>query len=225
MNHTPPHAALQNLRKSYELSELIESQVYAHPMVQLQTWLDEAIASQLLEPNAMTLSTVAQNAAGQWRPSSRIVLIKGLDASSAQGSLNWFTNYDSRKGQELAANPFASVQFHWLAHERQVRIEGVVERLSSADSDAYFHSRPLGSRIGAWASAQSAVIKNREQLEATAQSLSLSMGQHPQRPAHWGGYRLRPDAVEFWQGRPNRLHDRLQYRWEQDCWVIRRLAP
>jgi pyridoxamine 5'-phosphate oxidase len=212
---------LQDIRKSYELGELLEGQVAENPLALFQTWLDQAIAAQLLEPNAMTLATVAQDAAGLWRPSSRIVLVKGVD----EGGLTWFTNYDSRKGKELAVHPYASLQFHWVAQERQVRLEGVVEKLTDAESDAYYHSRPLGSRIGAWASPQSQVISGREVLETAAADLTQSLGDSPKRPAHWGGYRLRPDTVEFWQGRPNRLHDRLRYRWVDGAWVIERLAP
>jgi pyridoxamine 5'-phosphate oxidase len=212
---------LQDLRKSYELGELLEGQVAANPLVQFQAWLNQAIAAQMLEPNAMTLATVAQDAAGVWRPSSRIVLVKGVD----EAGLTWFTNYDSRKGKELTAHPFASLQFHWVAQERQVRLEGTVEKLSDAQSDAYYHSRPLGSRIGAWASPQSQVIRGREVLENAATDFTQTLGDSPKRPAHWGGYRLRPDAVEFWQGRPNRLHDRLRYRWVDGAWVIERLAP
>lgn len=212
---------LQDIRKSYELGELLEGQVAAQPLVQFQRWLDQAITAQLLEPNAMTLATVAQDAQGVWRPSSRIVLVKGVD----EAGLTWFTNYDSRKGRELAAHPYASLQFHWVALERQVRLEGVVEKLSDAESDAYYHSRPLGSRVGAWASPQSQVIAGREGLEKKALELSRSLGDSPKRPANWGGYRLRPTEVEFWQGRPNRLHDRLRYRSVAGAWVVERLAP
>ena len=224
MTQTPQ--PLQDLRKSYELGALLESEVTPEPLAQLQLWLNEAITAQVLEPNAMTLATVGQDATGNWRPSSRVVLVKALDA---QG-LTWFTNYDSRKGRELAAHPYASLQFHWVAQERQVRIEGRVERVSGAESDAYYHSRPLGSRVGAWASPQSQPIA-RESLAAQAAALAASLGDNPARPAHWGGYRLRPDAVEFWQGRPNRLHDRLRYTQNTSLsnsgaqWRIERLAP
>lgn len=212
---------LQDLRKSYELGELLEGQVAAQPLVQFQLWLNQAIEGMVLEPNAMTLATAALDAAGVWRPSSRIVLVKGVDAAG----LTWFTNYDSRKGKELAAHPYASLQFHWVAQERQVRLEGVVEKLTEAESDAYYQSRPLGSRIGAWASPQSQVISGREVLEKAALSLTETLGDSPNRPANWGGYRLRPELVEFWQGRQNRLHDRLRYRWANGLWVIERLAP
>jgi pyridoxamine 5'-phosphate oxidase len=220
MNPDSPNH-LQDLRKSYDLGELLEGQVNSNPLAQFQVWLNQAIAAQILEPNAMTLATVAIDSKGVWRPSSRIVLVKGVD----EVGLTWFTNYDSRKGRELAAHPYASLQFHWVAQERQVRLEGKVEKLTDAESDAYYHSRPLGSRIGAWASPQSQVISGREVLETAASNLTQSLGDSPKRPAHWGGYRLRPDAVEFWQGRPNRLHDRLRYRWVGGKWVIERLAP
>jgi pyridoxamine 5'-phosphate oxidase len=220
MNRDVPNP-LQDLRKSYELGELLEGQVAANPMAQFQTWLNQAIAAQILEPNAMTLSTAAPDAAAVWRPSSRIVLVKGVD----EAGLTWFTNYDSRKGKELAAHPYASLQFHWVALERQVRLEGVVEKLTDAQSDAYYHSRPLGSRIGAWASPQSQVISGRDVLEKAALQLAETLGDSPTRPVNWGGYRLIPDTVEFWQGRANRLHDRLRYRWVAGAWVIERLAP
>lgn len=215
----PSH--LQDLRKSYEQGELLESHVAADPMAQFAHWLDHALASGVQEPNAMTLATVGFDAQGRARPSSRIVLVKGADA---QG-LCWFTNYQSRKGQELAAHPFASLQFHWVALERQVRFEGQVEPLSPAESDAYFHTRPLGSRIGAWASPQSQTVAGREDLLTREAAAQLVHGNAPARPPHWGGYRLKPEVVEFWQGRPNRLHDRLRYRFEQGAWMIARLAP
>lgn len=214
-------SSLQDLRKSYDQGELLESAVAADPMRQFQAWLDHALASGIQEPNAMTLATVGFDAQGLARPSSRIVLVKGVDAAG----LSWFTNYQSRKGEELAAHPYASLQFHWVALERQVRFEGRVERLTAAQSDAYFHSRPLGSRIGAWASPQSQVVHGREDLLAREALASETQGQTPARPPHWGGYRLLPDEVEFWQGRPNRLHDRLRYRWAAGQWVIERLAP
>jgi pyridoxamine 5'-phosphate oxidase len=227
MSETTNTPQLADLRISYEQGELLETHVAATPMRQLMNWLDHALASQVAEPNAMTLATTAQDARGIWRPSSRIVLVKGLDDTG----LTWFTNYDSRKGSELAAHPYASLQFHWVTLERQVRIEGTVTRLSDTENDAYFHSRPLGSRIGAWASPQSQVISGREILESRAAELSQQFSQAEQqleRPAHWGGYRLRPEVVEFWQGRPNRLHDRLRYRLNHDtntAWQLERLAP
>jgi pyridoxamine 5'-phosphate oxidase len=206
------------LRKNYELSELLESTAWADPHQQFDTWLQEALAAGIPEPNAMTLATVGSNL----RPSNRIVLIKGCDARG----IVWFTNYQSRKGRELAGNPFASLQFHWVEMERTVRIEGRVEKTSAEESDAYFYSRPLGSRIGALVSPQSEVVASREVLEAEAKRIEALYGDKPPRPPHWGGYRLVPDEWQFWQGRRNRLHDRLRYQLSaQGLWVRERLAP
>jgi pyridoxamine 5'-phosphate oxidase len=205
------------LRKSYELAELDESASDANPAGQFAVWLDQAIAAQLPEPNAMTLATVGADG----RPSTRIVLIKGFDGEG----IVWFTNYQSRKGQELAAHPFAALQFHWVELERVVRIEGAVEKVSAAESDAYFDSRPLDSRIGAWASPQSQVIASRATLLANAARYGAQFMLRPPRPPHWGGYRLRPETWEFWQGRRSRLHDRLRYRREKEAWIRERLAP
>jgi pyridoxamine 5'-phosphate oxidase len=170
---------------------------------QFEQWLQEAISSEVPEPNAMTLATVASNL----RPSTRVVLIKGCDARG----IVWYTNYDSQKGQELAGNPFAALQFHWVELERVVRIEGRVEKVSDEESDAYFHSRPLDSRIGAWASPQSQVIDGRTVLVTNAAKYAAQFMLQPPRPPHWGGYRLVPDQWQFWQGRKSRLHDRLRY--------------
>jgi len=215
---TPPLSrAIADLRKSYERAELGEDASYADPLRQFEQWLQEAIASQVPEPNAMTLATVG----GDLRPSTRVVLIKGYDARG----ITWFTNYDSRKGRELAGNPWAALQFHWVELERVVRIEGRVERIDAAESDAYFHSRPLDSRIGAWASPQSQVISGRGVLVANAAKYGTQFLLQPPRPPHWGGFRLQPDCWEFWQGRKSRLHDRLRYRVDGGEWLRERLAP
>ena len=225
---------LDSLRKSYEAGALNERDVAQNPLLQLQRWLDEAIASGSAvtpEPNAMTLSTVEINVEpgkpdGIPRPASRIVLIKGLDADPLTGGIAWFTNYDSRKGRALAANPFASLQFHWVLMERQVRIEGRVEKVDRAASEAYFNSRPLGSRVGAWASPQSQTIASRQVLENNEAAFLLANEKNPLLcPPHWGGYKLVPDRVEFWQGRTSRLHDRLEYRLVNGVWQVQRLAP
>jgi len=213
---TLPHDIAQ-LRKSYERAELDETASKADPLQQFDQWLTEAIAAQVPEPNAMTLATVGPDL----RPSTRVVLVKGFDA---QGIV-WYTNYDSRKGRQLAGNPFAALQFHWVELERVVRIEGRVEKVSDAESDAYFKSRPLDSRIGAWASPQSQVISGRSVLVANAAKYGAQFLLQPPRPPHWGGYRLKPDQWEFWQGRKSRLHDRLRYRQEGGAWVRERLAP
>ena len=208
---------IANLRKSYEKAELDESASAADPLHQFQRWLEEALAAQLPEPNAMTLATVGEDG----RPSTRVVLIKGVD----ERGLAWYTNYDSRKGRELALHPQAALQFHWVELERVVRIEGRVERTSEAESDAYYASRPLDSRLGAWASPQSRVISSRAVLVTAAAQAALRHALNPPRPPHWGGFRLQPDRWEFWQGRKSRLHDRLRYRLEAGAWVRERLAP
>jgi len=210
--------SIADLRKSYERAELNEDACQADPLRQFEQWLNEAIAAQIPEPNAMTLATVGHDL----RPSTRVVLIKGYDARG----ITWYTNYDSRKGRQLAGNPFAALQFHWVELERVVRIEGQVEKLSDADSDAYFRSRPLDSRIGAWASPQSQVIASRGELVSNAARYAAQFLLNPPRPPHWGGYRLLPDRWEFWQGRKSRLHDRLCYTPEPaGGWRRQRLAP
>jgi len=207
-------------RKEYEQDSLDESCVDRDPFRQFATWYDAAVAAGVPEPEAMTLSTATPDG----RPSARIVLLRGFDARG----FCFFTNYESRKGRELEANPHAALTFHWAALERQVRIEGRVERTTAAESDAYFTSRPSASRIGAWSSPQSAVIADRAALE---QLFDRFRAEHPDdaaipRPDHWGGYRLVPDRIEFWQGRPSRLHDRLRFSHEAaDAWLIERLAP
>ena len=202
--------SIADLRKSYERAELDEAASQADPLHQFESWLQQALDGQLPEPNAMTLATVGADG----RPSTRVVLIKGCD----ERGIVWYTNYGSRKGLELQANPFAALQFHWVELERVVRIEGRVEQVSADESDGYFASRPLDSRIGAWASPQSQVITSRAVLVANAARYGAQFLLRPPRPAHWGGFRLAPDSWEFWQGRPSRLHDRRSARRE-------RLAP
>lgn len=217
MDKSSPHDLAQ-MRKSYEQAELDEAQVAPEPIDQFHRWFDEAVHARALEPNAMTVATVGADG----RPSTRVLLLKGADA---QG-LVWFTNYDSRKSQDLAQNPFAAMQFFWGELERVVRIEGRVERVSDAESDGYYRSRPLGSRIGAWVSPQSQVLASRAELEAAWARRQAELGDDPPRPPNWGGFRLVPDRWEFWQGRPSRLHDRIAYVRQTDgSWLRQRLAP
>lgn len=208
---------IADLRKDYKVASLAEKDVTVSPFTQFEKWLNEAIAAELPEPNAMTLATVGHDS----RPSTRIVLIKEFD----QRGPVWFTNYQSRKGRELAANKFAAIQFHWVELERVVRIEGTVEKISDAESNDYFNSRPLDSRIGAWASPQSEIISSRAVLVARAAEYAAKFMLKPPRPPHWGGYRLIPDRFEFWQGRSSRLHDRILYSLQNDAWAVARLAP
>lgn len=209
---------IADLRKSYERAELSEDASHADPLRQFEKWLTEAIAAEVPEPNAMTLATVGHDL----RPSTRVVLIKGYD----ERGITWFTNYGSRKGLQLAGNPYAALQFHWVELERVVRIEGLVQRVSAEESDAYFATRPLDSRIGAWASPQSQVIDSRAVLVANAARYGAQFLLQPPRPPHWGGYRLQPDRWEFWQGRKSRLHDRLRYILDsKQGWLRERLAP
>jgi pyridoxamine 5'-phosphate oxidase len=209
---------IADLRKSYEKAELSETASHADPLQQFDQWLNEAIKGEVPEPNAMTLATVGSDL----RPSTRIVLIKGFD----DRGIVWYTNYNSHKGRELAGNPYAALQFHWVEMERVVRIEGIVEKVSDEESDTYFHSRPLDSRIGAWASPQSEVIESRTVLVTNAAKHGAQFLLQPPRPPHWGGYRLKPDSWQFWQGRRSRLHDRLRYTQQADGgWLRERLAP
>ena len=210
--------SIANIRKDYRLQSLNENEVDANPINQFSIWWNEAISSSIDEVNAMTLAT----ASIEGKPDARIVLLKGYD----EKGFVFFTNYESRKALEMAANPFATLVFFWKELERQVRIEGAVEKISAADSDAYFQSRPEGSRIGAWASPQSRVIDNREILEENVKQLGIKYGEgFIPRPEHWGGYLVAPTQIEFWQGRSSRLHDRILYRRENGAWVIKRLAP
>ena len=209
---------LAELRKNYSLGSLDEADVDRDPIRQFDRWFAQALDAKLPEPNTMTLATVD----GHGRPSARIVLIKGVD----ERGFTFFTNYESRKGRALAENPRASLLFYWIELERQVRIEGTVVKTSEDESDAYFASRPASSRIGAWASEQSQVIESRTVLEARERDFSERFGDDPPRPPHWGGYRLIPDAIEFWQGRPSRMHDRLLFtRTTAGDWQIARLSP
>ena len=212
-------ADIADLREDYRLKSLDFTDVTTHPFPQFETWFQEAVAAQILEPNAMILATVADG-----KPSARVVLLKGL---TTEGFV-FFTNYTSRKGTELAENPHAALCFNWLDLQRQVRIEGVVEKISQDKSDAYFNSRPFSSRIGAWASPQSQIISNRSILEENVVKLTQKYEntEGVPRPEHWGGYILLPTLIEFWQGRSSRLHDRIRYdKTDKGDWEMVRLAP
>ena len=208
-----------NLRRDYMQRALDESEIAADPITQFDSWYREVLTSGVVEPNAMTLATVT----AEGRPSARIVLLKDFD----QRGFTFFTNYESRKGQELAQHPWGALVFWWDVMERQVRIEGAVTRVEPELSDEYFASRPYGSRLGAWASPQSRLLSDREELNEKLAALDARYeGGDVPRPPHWGGYRLAPTAVEFWQGRPSRLHDRIRYAAQPDgSWHTARLAP
>jgi pyridoxamine 5'-phosphate oxidase len=210
-------ADLANLRQEYMRAGLAESDAHADPLAQFDRWFREALDAQLPLANAMTLATSTASGA----PDARIVLLKGLEA----GGFVFYTNYQSRKGRQLAARPEACLVFFWAQLERQVRIEGRVEKVSAAESDGYFATRPLGARLSAHASAQSAQVADRGFLEDALRKQKAKHGEHPPRPPHWGGYRVRPERIEFWQGRENRLHDRLLYTRRGTGWQIERLAP
>lgn len=219
---TAPVSNIDNiaeLRKNYGLAALDEADVCPDPTEQFRIWFEQALQAEVPEPNAMTLATVSSTG----RPSARIVLIKHFD----EHGLTWFTNYLSRKGSDLDHHPWAALQFHWVEMERVVRVEGRVHKVTAQESDAYFHSRPLASRWGAWASPQSSVVTSRQILENSMAQAQVRYGDDPPRPDHWGGFRLVPDRWEFWQGRPSRLHDRIQYQRQSGHgpWHKERLAP
>ncbi len=214
--------SIANLRQSYERASLGENEVASDPLVQFDDWFRQALAAGVPEANSMTLATVGISG----RPGARIVLLKDYSFESEPRGLVWFTNYESRKGQDLAVHPHASLLFFWPVQERQIRIEGIVSRVSAEESDQYFATRPRDSQIGAWASPQSEVLRSRDELTAREAEFAGRFKDEVPRPPHWGGYRLVPDYLEFWQGRASRLHDRISYRLEGDAsWQIRRLAP
>jgi pyridoxamine 5'-phosphate oxidase len=209
--------SIADIRINYTYGELSEADVVADPLVQFQTWFDQALAAGVPEPNAMTVASVGSDG----RPSARMLLLKGVDHGFV-----FYTNYTSRKASELDEQPFGALVFYWHALHRQVRIEGRIERVAPAEADAYYTSRPIGSQLGAWASNQSQVIPNRTILEQRVAELEQEYANRSiPRPPQWGGYRLLPDTIEFWQGRPSRLHDRLRYRLSDGLWVIERLSP
>ena len=210
--------SIADLRRDYSQATLSEHEVDPNPIQQFASWFQQTLTSEIPEPNAMSLATVGSTG----RPSSRIVLLKDFD----ERGFTWYTNYESRKGEDLQANPHAALTFHWIPLERQVRIEGRVEKVDAADSDAYFAIRPIKSRLGAIASAQSRPIDSREQLEKQFADAEAHYGENPPRPTHWGGYRLVPEWIEFWQGRRSRLHDRIVYTRQPDGqWQRQRLQP
>ncbi len=212
-------SSIADIRRDYSLKTLLETEVADNPFLQFGDWWQQAIESEIDEVNAMTLATASLEGV----PSARIVLLKAYD----EKGFVFFTNYESAKGQELAENPKASLLFFWKELERQVRITGLVEKVSAAENDEYFLSRPTGSQIGAWASPQSHVIENRSWLENRVKELDAKFKTEPlTRPPHWGGYRVKPVIIEFWQGRSSRLHDRIQYTLQDNGgWKIERLAP
>jgi len=208
---------LADVRREYMLAGLSEAEAARDPFDQFERWMGDALAHELPISNAMTLATVTP----EGKPDARIVLLKGIDG----GGFVFYTNYESAKGRQLAANPDACLVFFWVELERQVRVTGRVVKVTAPESDAYFASRPLGARLSAWASSQSSPVPARRALEDSLAGFEKEHGANPPRPPHWGGYRLVPESMEFWQGRPNRLHDRLLYRRSAAAWTIGRLAP
>jgi pyridoxamine 5'-phosphate oxidase len=210
--------SIADIRKDYQLKSLSELEVNNNPFSQFTSWWDEAVQSEIDEVNAMTLSTITN----EGRPSSRIVLLKGFDSKG----FVFFSNYNSSKAQQISSNSHVSLLFFWKELERQIRIDGVCSKVSAEESDAYFHSRPIGSRLGAWASPQSEKIQDREVLVQRLASVTQEFGlENVPRPPHWGGYQVVPTRIEFWQGRSNRLHDRILYEQQELSWQISRLAP
>ena len=209
--------SLADIRKDYKMKSLLETDASANPFEQFQVWWQEAVDSQIEEVNAMTLATVTP----QGRPDARIVLLKGFD----ENGFVFYTNYTSQKGQEMAANPYVALVFFWKELERQIRIEGTIELVSIQQSEEYYNSRPELSRLGAWASPQSEVISNRQILEDNMEKYRQEFAGNIPKPPHWGGYLVKPTAIEFWQGRRSRLHDRLKYLKNENSWQIVRLAP
>lgn len=209
--------SIADIRKDYKQKSFLETDAAANPFTQFDTWWQEAVNSQIDEVNAMTLATVTP----EGKPDARIVLLKGFD----ENGFVFYTNYTSQKGKEMAANPHVALVFFWKELERQVRVEGSIELVSSQQSEEYYHSRPVLSQLGAWASRQSEIIPNRQLLEDNMEKYKQEFGENVPRPPHWGGYVVQPTAIEFWQGRRSRLHDRLKYIKQDGGWQIVRLAP
>jgi pyridoxamine 5'-phosphate oxidase len=210
--------SIADLRQNYTKAGLLETEAHQNPLEQFKIWFQQALDAEILEPNAMTVATTTTDG----KPCARIVLLKAFD----ERGFTFFTNYESQKGQKLTKNPYAALVFWWGELERQVRIEGEVEKVTPEESDQYFYSRPKASQIGAWVSEQSKIIESRAILDQKFAELAQQyQNQRIQRPEHWGGFRVIPSVMEFWQGRPSRLHDRLRYRQEKDQWIRERLAP